>query len=390
MNNEILWVVLSTMGMVVGLLITYWIHSRHHMQVVVPPLPAPPPDQAEKISVIVPARDEARNIRRCVEALFAQTYPNFEILAVDDRSTDATPQILADLASGRGRRLRVIHGADLPAGWAGKPHALVQGVAAARGDWLCFIDADTFAGPDLLSSSYALAHQQGADLFSVLTYQELGSFWEKVILPLVFTALSFGFPAGRVNDPRQPDAIANGQFILMRRSVYEATGGHASVRGRVDEDKALAELVKGAGYRLVIADGRPVARTRMYNSLREIWEGWTKNIFLGLRDRLWLLLFGAVMGLLGALLLPAWLFGSLAWLASRGGWAPVLVASEAALLWAYLLIVRSQAARAFNISPWYAFSLPLGALVFTSMMLVSAFRVISGKGVQWKGRVYSG
>jgi len=376
--------------MVVGLLITYWIHSQHAMQVVVSPLPAPPPDQAGFISVIVPARNEARNIRRCVEALLAQTYPNFEILVVDDRSSDATPQILAELVEQGKSRLRVLPGEELPAGWAGKPHALVQGVTAARGEWLCFIDADTFAGPDLLSSCYTLAQQRGADLFSVLTYQELGSFWEKVILPLVFTALSFGFPAERVNDPRRPDAIANGQFILIRRSVYETTGGHTRVRQRVDEDKALAELVKGAGYRLVIADGRPVARTRMYTSLSEIWEGWTKNIYLGLRDRLWLLLFGAVMGLLGALLLPAWLLGSLAWLASRPGLIPALVAAQVVILWAYLIVVRSRAARAFEISSVYAFSLPLGALVFTSMMLVSAYRVLSGKGVQWKGRVYNG
>jgi chlorobactene glucosyltransferase len=222
----------------------------------------------------------------------------------------------------------------------------------------------------------------------MMTDQELGSFWEKVVLPLVFTGLSFGFPARRVNDPEKPDAIANGQFILIKRAVYQAVGGHTAVRDRIDEDKALAEVVKGAGYRLVLADGRQLARTRMYTSLAEMWEGWTKNIYLGLRDRLWLLTFGAAMGLIGALVLPLWLLAGFLWLAASGGWSAAVVAGEASLLWAYLLWQRARAASAFGISPLYAFTLPLGALVFTAMMFASAYKVISGRGVEWKGRRY--
>jgi chlorobactene glucosyltransferase len=286
------------------------------------------------------------------------------------------------------RRCVVIHGKELPPEWAGKPHALAQGSAAARGEWLCFIDADTFARPGLLSSTLAAAQTHRADLFSILTAQELGSFWEKVILPVIFTALSFGFPARRVNDPSTPDAIANGQFILIRRSIYEAIGGHAGVHDRIDEDKALAERVKHSGYRLIVADGRTVASTRMYTSLPEIWEGWTKNIFLGMRGRLGLLLFGGVVGLLGALALPLWLVAGLVWFASTESPLSALVAGEAILLWAYLLGMRSRVALAMHISPLFAFTLPLGALVFTAMMFTSAFRVLSGRGVTWKGRIY--
>ena len=127
----------------------------------------------------------------------------------------------------------------------------------------------------------------------------------------------------------------------------------------------------------------------MYTSLAGMWEGWTKNIYLGLRDRLWLLTFGAFIGLIGALLLPLWLLAGLFWLAGGGGWVAAVVAGEAAILWAYLLWQRARAANAFGISPLYAFTLPLGSLVFTAMMFGSAYKVLSGRGVEWKGRRYT-
>jgi chlorobactene glucosyltransferase len=375
----------------VGIVITWLLHARVGMQIAIDPqsdlLESSLLEAHPLISVIIPARNEKRNIRRCIQALLAQTYPNFEVIVIDDRSTDETPQILAQLAE-VDPRLRIIHGVELPPGWAGKPYALVQGVADTRGKWLCFMDADTFAQPGLLWSTYRLAVGSHADMFSILTDQELGSFWERTVLPLVFLGLSFGFPADRVNDPTKPDAIANGQFILINRIVYECVGGHTAVKDRIDEDKAIAVIVKRAGYRLVVADGRKVATTRMYTSLAEMWEGWTKNIYLGLRDRLGLLSFGAFIGLVVSIVLPVWLVGGLAWLAFSGGFAAAVVAVEAIVLWGYLLWKRQQACRAFNISSAYAFTFPLGAFIFTAMMLASAYDVLSGRGVIWKGRRY--
>ena len=138
-----------------------------------------------------------------------------------------------------------------------------------------------------------------------------------------------------------------------------------------------------------MADGRDLASTRMYTSLAEIWEGWTKNIFLGMRDRLGLLLFGAVVGLIAALLLPVWLAGGIAWAVQVGGWLSKVVAIESVILWVTLLWVRGRASKAFAISPLYAFTLPLGAFVFSAMMIVSTYRVVSGQGVTWKGRTYA-
>jgi chlorobactene glucosyltransferase len=388
MNANLFLPLLASLFLIIGLGITYWIHSRYQMEIAVTPGDLPSDLVPPLISVVVPARDEERNIRACIESLLAQTYPRFEVIAVDDRSSDTTPRILAEMALHDGR-LHLVHGSEPPPGWKGKPHALAQAADLAAGEWLCFVDADTFASPYLLASTYTAAKDQSADMFSIMTTQILGSFWEKVLLPVVFTGLSFGFPAAAVNDPKNPIAIANGQFILIKRKVYQAVGGHQAVRNRIDEDKALAQLVKGAGHRLIIADGRSLAQTRMYTSLSEMWQGWTKNIYLGMLDRLWLLLFGAILGLIGALVLPVWLITGLVWLGMGGGFPAVLVTGQAALLWAYLLWKRAQVARAFEISPLYAFSLPLGALVFTAMMGASAFKVLSGQGVTWKGRTYS-
>ena len=383
-------ILLASLGLIAGLAISIWIHSSYQMEIIIRPKPnwATPAQVGHPlISVIVPARNEARNIRRCVEALLVQNYPQFELIVVDDRSSDATSSILKELVEGY-PDLRVISGKEPPPDWAGKPFALTQGVEQAGGEWLCFIDADTFCEPDCLSACLTAAIQHRADLFSMLTDQELGSFWEKAILPLVFTALSVGFPANHVNDPKRPEAIANGQFILMPSSVYQAVGGHRSVCDQIAEDKALAERVKRLGYQLIIADGREVAWTRMYTNLSEIWEGWTKNIYLGMRDRLGLLLVGALVGVLGSVLLPFWLVASGIWLLGNGQTAAWIVGGEAVLLWMVLTGYRIRAARAFHISAGYALTLPLGALLFTAMMAASAFKVLSGQGVTWKGRSY--
>jgi chlorobactene glucosyltransferase len=397
LETDLIYLIWATIFLILGVIIVRWIHSQYGIDFDIPPSSLRSGGPHLLISIIVPARNEARNIQRCIEGLQSQTYSNLEIIVVDDGSTDATPEILEQLQAaaqdtpqrGSSPTITILTGSELPTGWAGKPHALHQAYQVSRGEWLCFIDADTFASPELISSTCQAAMNLQADMLTILTYQELGSFWEKVILPLVFTALSVGFPAEWVNDPHKPDAIANGQFILIRRSVYEAMGGHEAVRDQIAEDKAIAVLVKGAGFRLILGDGRALARTRMYTSLPEIWEGWVKNIYLGMQDRIWLLLLGAIIGLVAALALPLWTILGFGWAALGGGWIAVLVAAESLILWSYLLYNRYQINRALDISFWYAATLPLGALFFTAMMLTSAYSVFSGKGVRWRGRTYS-
>jgi chlorobactene glucosyltransferase len=229
-------------------------------------------------------------------------------------------------------------------------------------------------------------------MFTIMTFQITGSFWEKAVMPLVMTALSVGFSPRKVNDPKRKDAIANGQFILIKRSVYEAVGGHESVKDQIVEDKAISEQVKWNGYRLIVADGMKVARTRMYTSLPEMWEGWTKNIYLGLSDRPSLMVlgvFGAFISLLAALFLPVWPMLGVYWYLHGGGWMAATVILKSIIMWAYIIFVRAQVAQKMGISRGYALTTPLGAAVFAAMMVTSAFRVISGKGVTWKGRKYA-
>ncbi|MBI3162541.1 MAG: glycosyltransferase [Chloroflexi bacterium] len=378
----------STLLFIAALIIIYWIHNQYHLDIIV--TPAPPPDHAPLISICIPARNEENNIRNCVESALAQDYPNLEVIVLDDRSTDSTLTQLNEIAS-RDSRLLPISGLNLPEGWAGKPHALFQASAVARGEWLCFVDADTFLEANAISSCYAKAIETNADMFTTMNEQILGSFWEKVVMPLVMTALSVGFSPRKVNDPNRRDAIANGQFILIRRIVYDAIGGHERVKDQIVEDKAISEQVKWSGHRLIVADGSRVIRTRMYTSLASMWEGWTKNIYLGLSGHPTMLLlgaFGAILALLAALFLPVWPLLGVLWLVKGGSWLAIGVIIKSLTVWGALLYARAKVAQGMGISPLYAWTTPLGAGVFAAMMLVSAWKVISGQGVTWRGRRY--
>jgi chlorobactene glucosyltransferase len=384
-----LYFITSTILFIAALIIIYWIHNQYHLDIIVTPVP-PPTANASLISICIPARNEENNIRNCVESALAQDYPNIEVIVLDDRSTDETPTQLREIAS-RDSRLLPISGSELLAGWAGKPHALFQASAAAYGDWLCFVDADTFLAPQAISSCHAKAIETQADLFTTMNEQILGSFWEKVVMPLVMTALSVGFSPRKVNDPNKRDAVANGQFIMIKRSIYDAIGGHEKVKDQIVEDKAISEQVKWNGHRLVVADGSKVIRTRMYTSLPSMWEGWTKNIYLGLRDHPAMLMlgaFGATLAVIAALFLPVWPLLGINWYINNGGWLAIAVIVESFMVWISLIYARIKVARKMHIPAWYALTTPLGAGVFAAMMLTSAWKVISGQGVTWRGRKY--
>ncbi len=342
-------IVLSTAFLLSGLWLNHWIHSQNKLEIAV--RDGKSTQSAESISVCVPARNEQRNIAACIEGILKQTYPLFEVIVVDDGSTDDTGAILSVLKQ-QSAWLRVINGAPLPTGWAGKPHALHQAAGVASGEWLCFVDADTVLSPQALSACFATAVRTGADLLSIITCQVTASFWERTVLPLVLTALSVGFSPHKVNDPGRREAIANGQFIMIRRRVFDSIGGYARIKDKIAEDKAIAEQVKWNGYRLILADGRRIARTRMYTTLGEMWEGWTKNIYVGLRDqpRLLLLgLFGVVLLLMAAFFIPLWPVLGLWWFAVGGGWEALLVVAEAIIVWTAIVAARPAAASAMGI-----------------------------------------
>ncbi len=349
--------------------------------------PDPPPAPA-LVSVIIPARNEAHNIERCVTSVLGSGWPSLEVIVVDDRSEDGTGAIVRALATSDAR-LRVVSGALVPNGWFGKQWACAQGAREARGATLLFTDADTAHAPDLIPRSMHAMRTRALDFFSVGGFQELGSFWERVIMPQVLYMLATRFGgAGSVNRARRPrDKIANGQYLCFTRAAYDSLGGHEAVRGKAAEDLALAQLVQARGLRGELAMGPGQLSTRMYTSLAAVVNGWTKNIVTAGVDTL-------PKGIVSRLLLPLLLLVvpamNLAPVATLLASAIVSV-SATVVLWARVGTIALAVwwafiyARAFRLSPLYALALPLGAVM---VMYIVARATVRGRGVEWKGRRY--
>jgi chlorobactene glucosyltransferase len=342
------------------------------------------------VAVIMPARNEARNLPRTLPSLLeaAARYGDATVLVLDDNSTDDTPALLERLRTTHphGNLLTVVRiDEPLPDDWFGKPRACWVGAqqeVAHAADWLLFVDADTGAFPTTIGRLIAGATESNADLYSVLSAQELVSVPERLIMPHIFYAIGAAFSWRRVNDPDNPLSLANGQCMLFRREVYDAIGGHRAVRTEIAEDKALADLIKRHRHRLYLADGRDALTTRMYTSLPEIWEGWSKNAYLGLGDQAWLLPVIALLGI-GAGIVPFVAF-------------PIALFRRRplqALSWLMTIITllrnRDRAMRELNVPRWYAFTLPLGTLLCCGIAFSAWYRVVSGQGVSWKGRIYA-
>ena len=229
------------------------------------------------VSAIVPARDEEATITAAVESLAAQPEIS-EILVINDQSTDGTAAILDRLVS-RYPQLRVLETKGLPAGWVGKNYAASLGAWQATGDWLLFTDADGVHLPGSTARALADAAEHEAGLVSYSPEQETRTWWEKALIPFVYTRLAHKYSYAAVNHPDSPVAAASGQYLLIRREEYRRIGGHAAVAGEVLEDVALARLVKRAGVRLYFSSGKGIMRVRMYRTFRGMWQGWTKNLY---------------------------------------------------------------------------------------------------------------
>jgi glycosyltransferase involved in cell wall biosynthesis len=229
------------------------------------------------VSAIVPARNEEDNIAASVESLAAQ--PEIaEIIVVNDQSTDRTAAILEDLA-GRIPRLHIVESGELPEGWVGKNYALSLGAAEAHNEWFLFTDADVTHLPGSTAQTLEIAAESGAVLVSFSPEQRMETWWERALLPFIFSRLADKFRYGRINDPASPAAAANGQYLMIRRDAYDAIGGHTGIAAEVLEDVEIARRVKKAGYRIHFAPGTGIARVRMYRTFGAMWQGWSKNLY---------------------------------------------------------------------------------------------------------------
>jgi glycosyltransferase involved in cell wall biosynthesis len=229
------------------------------------------------VSAIVPARNEEAAIAACVQSLAVQAEIG-EILVVNDQSTDATASTVKKLTE-QIPRLRLLETGELPPGWVGKNNAVWLGAREAQGEWLLFTDADAVHEKDSAAKALAVAAQENAALISFSPEQVMETWYEKSLIPYVYCRLASKFSYSDVNNPGSPTAAANGQFLLIRRDVYQAVGGHASVAGNVLEDVALAKRMKDAGYRIWFGSGKGIVRTRMYRTFGAMWEGWKKNLY---------------------------------------------------------------------------------------------------------------
>jgi chlorobactene glucosyltransferase len=349
-------------------------------------LTADEPEYAPFVTILLPARNEEKRIlKTCVGSLLNQNYPNFEIIALDDRSTDMTNEILRGIASNNSR-LRVVSGAELPNDWLGKPFALEQAFRQAKGDWILTTDADISFHPNALKTAVNLAAHNKLDCLTLVPHTILIGFWERLFLPIFGWFRMLAMPVHRSNDPTRKEAMGVGNFFLLRRDLLEKLGGFAVVKNEVAEDLALAETIKQNGFRFRVEYAPDLFETRMYSSLPEIWAGFTKNFFAGSGFSLGnafsgagsIFLFGVAPPVLAVVCFSMWLFG--------GQNQNFYFLVPLALVYILQTAIFRQIMREWRAFPVYAFLAPLGLALFGLILVNSTVKVLSGRGVQWKGR----
>jgi len=327
------------------------------------------------LSVIVPARNEEACLAACLQSLVSQSNIAFEIIVVDDHSTDRTRDIALSFT-----QVRFVEAGPLPEGWTGKNNAVTAGARAARGEWLLFTDADTIHLPGSLARSLEEARSHAAALLSYSPAQIVTGFWQKAVMPVIFAELASSFRPAQVSDPKSPSSAANGQYILVSREAYDAVGGHAAIAGSLLEDVALARAVKQSGRRIFFRYGGDAVQTRMYRTFAQLREGWTKNLALLFPSALRL----AVLRLIEFALILASITISFT-TALRGHPQPAIVAAGLALVLYAFFLVRIRRAH-FS---WDANILALLGLPLFSYLLLRSAKAHSAGSVSWKGRTYS-
>ena len=350
----------------------------------------PEPEQLIELTVIVPARNEEQSIGECLKSLVAQSDSVFELgrdwelVVVDDQSTDRTAEIARGFAG-----VTVMEAAKLEKGWTGKNNAIWTAARRARGKWILFTDADTIHEPGDLHRAMHEASRHKAGMLSYSPRQLVSGFWQRALMPLVFSELALAYPPAKVSDPNQRVAAANGQFLLVEREAYRKLGGHPSVKDRVLEDVELAFIAKRRRVGLRFRYAPDALSTRMYRTTGAMIEGWTKNLALlfnnALATALWKML--DLVLLIGLPWLAIHLWGarftakSLEWLGA--GWVLML-------LWARTLF-RFYARVAKSNFPFVDCAIsPLGLPLFIGLLYRSWFKHRVLRQISWKGRTYPG
>jgi GT2 family glycosyltransferase len=334
----------------------------------VEPISAP----AERISAIVPARDEQTSIAACLDALLQQPEV-LEIIVVNDQSSDRTAEIVRERMQ-RESRIKLIATDGVPQGWVGKNNAAARGAMLATQAWLLFVDADAELLPGACARAIEIANEANAGLVSFSPEQLTAKWYEKALIPFIFCRLARKFPYAAVNDAKSSIAAANGQFLMIHRSVYDAIGGHSAVCGEILEDVAIAKRVKAAGYPLRFVPGAGVVRARMYRSFGAMWQGWKKNIYR---------LMGGTPAALRAELGDV--FPSIPFLLIVFGlWYPLALFAGVLLLLLRQLRYGTELTR--NQYPFVLILYYVPAVLLYAAVLLASYRGHRGGRLAWKGR----
>jgi glycosyltransferase involved in cell wall biosynthesis len=365
-----------------GFIASFWVFYGLHIACGALRLPiikdiAPAADaDCPRMSILFAARDEEEKLPAALATLMEIDYPHLEVVAVDDRSSDATGQILDDFAALH-PRLRVVHVVDLPPGWLGKPHALQKAYEAATGEWLVFTDADVRFKPDVLRRAIALAKRQKLDHLSLLCDVEMVGFWEKALITFFVAVFHLATNPRMVGSHRSPFYVGIGAFQLMKRSAYEASGTHRRLAMEVIDDMKLGKLIKRSGFRSGVGISQDSVVVRWHAGFGNLIRGVTKNFFAGFGYNMGFV----AVGILGLLLLNiAPLFG----LMFGHGWVRILAAISLVIALGFY----GGAAASMRVSPLYALTYPLGSILLSYMLLRSAVVTLKQGGIVWRDTFY--
>ncbi len=335
------------------------------------------------VSILVPARNEEENISECIYSLLKQDYPDFEIIVINDRSTDRTLEILKNFPGQD--KIKIINISELPGGWTGKTHALHEGSKIAKGEWLLFTDADTIHNSSSLRSSITYALDRNIELLSLYPQSKGNSFWEKITQPLGGGILHIWHPFEKVNNPECKTAFANGQFILITKKCYSEIGGHEKVKKELLEDVAMAEAAKAKAKNIRMCYGFNLFSIRMYKGIPQIWKGWRRifGVLMGKKKSrypggLFLIIFFSFV--------PFLLLFKVSFLDRGGIWTLIYLIDILEIIFLYLAISSLYMLSRDN--PLWGIFYPAGCFIMFCIILDALIRELFHKPVSWRGTLY--
>lgn len=346
---------------------------------------APLPTDVPLISVIVPACNEEDVIEQCVKSVLAQDYPRFELILVDDRSTDATYNLATELARGV-RNFEVLSIKDLPCGWTGKCHALDIGFQQASGEWIVFLDADTQLKRTALRQMLHLAVSRNVSMVTLVTKPVLRTFWDKALLPAFMAMSGLIFPLWKINLPSSPVASANGMCYLIRRSAYLEIGGHRGVKNLAVEDIGIGKRVKAQRLGLLFANGTKIAKTRMYEGAWAIFDGWSRIVAASMNYKIVQILWASIFHLYMSL--PFMVVAFFLYMPNaRIVWPEAWFLLPAVVLMGCTFLSVTYCSF-IGIPKKYGFILLIGHFMLTVVFALAIKRILTKDPLTWRGTVY--